>query len=134
LPFIRLFSSEENVECAVPEAKFEDAESSPSIHEKFDEVRCGLERGERWFVGCSCAGFATTGGEVGRELVLDETIGIGVAVAFDSGGGSIETGGALGVGSANGDAGAGNAKVSAACSLATCSVVSSGRGIDESSR
>jgi hypothetical protein len=134
LPFIRRFSSEEKVECAVPEAKFEDAESSPSIQEKFDDVRCGLERGERWFVGCSCAGFATIGGEVGRGLGADEMVGIGVAVAVDSVGGSIETGVAVELRSGNGDAGAGNAKVSAAFSLATCSVDSSGNGIDESSR
>jgi hypothetical protein len=69
---MRRFSSDEKVECAVPDAKFELAESSPSIHEKLDEVRCGLERGERLDDGCKVDGFDSTGGDVGLGLGVGE--------------------------------------------------------------
>lgn len=68
LPFILLFSSDENVECAVPDAKFDDAESSPSIQEKFEEVRCGRDLGERVEAILDGGDSARAGGDVGREL------------------------------------------------------------------
>jgi hypothetical protein len=134
LPFMRLFSSDEKVECAVPEAKFDDAESSPSIHEKLDDVRCGRERGERLEVGCNWAGLAIDCGVEGRgvragDVEVDAVTGACIE------GGLMEIGGALDVRSGGtGDGGAGSARVSAAFTLAACSVGSSGSGMEASSR
>jgi hypothetical protein len=133
---MRLFSSDENVECAVPDAKFDEAESSPSIHEKFDEVSWGLERGESCEDGVTRTGLEAFGGVVGRGLGVEEVFGLVIEAGAGSEGGSIEIGGALDVRSGStGVCGAGNASVSAAFTLAACSVVSSlGSGIDVSSR
>ena len=68
MPFIRLFSSDEEVEGAAPEAKFEDAESSPSIQEKFEDVRCGRDGGERVEASFDGGDNVRAGGDVGREL------------------------------------------------------------------
>lgn len=67
MPFIRLFSSEEKVECAALEAKLEDAESSPSIQEKLEEVSCGRDFGERVDPSLDGGGNARAGGDAGRE-------------------------------------------------------------------
>jgi hypothetical protein len=134
---MRRFSSDAKVECAVPEAKLDDADSSPSIQEKFDEVSCGREgaSSEEAPSDLAAGGFVIgvgAGGEEARGLRGADLLML-VAVDADWEGVGCVVGGALDVRSD--DRGLGTARVAAAVAVAACSVVSStGRGIVESSR
>ena len=83
LPFTRLFSSDEKVEWAVPEAKLEDAESSPSIQEKLEDVRCGRDGGERVEASLDGGDNVRAGGEVGRETTGEGFLEAVVDGVFD---------------------------------------------------